>query len=113
MPTAGSPLISFLPLIAIFVIFYVLLILPQQKRMKTHKKMLTELKKGDRVVTNGGILGTIIALRGEIVDLKISEGTIVQLERAAVASLINPETPAVKGNEKHSALPTSKGPIIR
>ncbi|MFH1258383.1 MAG: preprotein translocase subunit YajC [Elusimicrobiota bacterium] len=115
MGGTGS-LVSFLPMVVIFLIFYVVLIMPQQKRVKAQKKMLEGLKKGDRVITNGGIIATIVGLKGNLIELKIAEGTVVQAERTAVTSLFLPEVIPGKSNDK-PALPVTnkepKEPIIR
>ncbi len=80
------------PLILIFGIFYFLLILPQQRRQKKWQKMLGELKTGDRVVTSGGIRGTVVALRDEYVHLRVPPGNItLEFARSAVVSVAPPE----------------------
>ena len=84
---AGGMIGSLVPLVLIFVIFYFLLIRPQQKRAKEHKKMLEELKKGDKVVTSGGIYGVIESVGTSTVTLKISENVKVKFGKAYVASL--------------------------
>lgn len=85
----GSVWGGLIPLILIFVIFYFLLIRPQQKRTKEHQKLLESLKKGDRVLTSGGLYGTIYSLRGKDVELEISEGVIVTLAKSSVVSVIS------------------------
>ncbi|AQS55217.1 MAG: preprotein translocase subunit YajC [Novibacillus thermophilus] len=77
-------LTSLLPLILIFAIFYFLLIRPQQKRQKERNAMLQALKKGDKVITIGGIHGTIVDLTEERVTLKVSDTTKMVFERNAV-----------------------------
>lgn len=91
MPPAAqaSPLMSFVPIIAIFAIFYFLIIRPQQKQQREHEKMLEALKKGDRVLTNGGLYGTIVGFRGNDLDLKISDNVKVLIARSAVSRLAN------------------------
>ena len=84
----GDPIMSLLPLIIIFVVFYFLLIRPQSKRAKEHKNMVASLAKGDEVVTNGGILGSITALDDNFVSLEVSDGVIIRVQRNAVASLM-------------------------
>ena len=84
---AGNGLIAFLPLAIIMVIFYVLLILPAQRRQKKTQAMLTELKTGDKVVTSGGLYGTIVALDGDSIQLRIADQVKVKLARSAVAGL--------------------------
>ena len=81
---------QFVPLILIFVIFYFFLIRPQQKKIKDHKLMVSSLKRGDEVVTSGGIIGRIERiLEDDKLDLTISEGVNVQVIRSTVQSLIN------------------------
>jgi len=84
---AGNGLIAFLPLAIIMVIFYVLLILPAQRRQKKTQSMLSELKTGDKVVTTGGLYGTIVALDGDAVQLRIADQVKVKVARSAVAGL--------------------------
>jgi len=71
---------SFLPLILIFVIFYFLLIRPQSKKAKEHKQMLENLKKGDKIMTNGGILGVIEEIDANILTIKIGVGSDVKVK---------------------------------
>ena len=84
---AGNGLIAFLPLAIIMVIFYVLLILPAQRRQKKTQAMLSELKTGDKVVTTGGLYGTIAALDGDTVQLRIADQVKVKVARSAVAGI--------------------------
>jgi preprotein translocase subunit YajC len=85
--SAGNGLIAFLPLAIIMVIFYVLLILPAQRRQKKTQSMLDQLKTGDKVVTNGGLYGTIVALDGDAIQLRIADQVKVKVARSAVAGL--------------------------
>ena len=85
-------------LILIFVIFYLLLIRPQQKRAKQHKLMVSELSRGDEIVTNGGTLGKITGVDDNFVTVEVSEGVRVKVQRMAVAQMmpkgtIKPEKP--------------------
>jgi preprotein translocase subunit YajC len=91
---SGSGFAQFIPLILIFVIFYFFLIRPQQKRVKEHKQMVASLKRGDEVVTSGGIVGRVERILGEDkVDLSISENVTVQVVQSTIASLVNkPQT---------------------
>ncbi len=84
---AGNGLIAFLPLAIIMVIFYVLLILPAQRRQKKTQAMLDQLKTGDKVVTNGGLYGTVVALDGDAIQLRIADQVKVKVARSAVAGL--------------------------
>jgi preprotein translocase subunit YajC len=84
---AGNGLIAFLPLAIIMVIFYVLLILPAQRRQKKTQTMLSALKTGDKVVTTGGLYGTIVAVDGDAIQLRIADQVKVKVARSAVAGL--------------------------
>ena len=81
---------QFIPLILIFVIFYFFLIRPQQKKIKEHKTMVASLKRGDDVVTSGGIVGKVVRILGDDkVDLQISENVTVQVIQSTIQSLLN------------------------
>ena len=85
---SGSGFAQFIPLILIFVVFYFFLIRPQQKRMKEHKQMVASLKRGDEVITSGGILGKVErVLEDDKVDVSISENTTVQVVKSTIQSL--------------------------
>ena len=77
----------FLPLILIMVIFYFLMILPAQRRQKKVSEMLKALKTGDKVITNGGIYGTIVGLEDEAVQLRVAEQVKMKVARSAIAGL--------------------------
>ncbi len=79
------------PLIIIMGIFYFLLIRPQQKQMKERAAMLKNLKAGDKVLTNGGIVGLIIAARDEELEVEIAKGVKVTVLRSGIAGLVNPK----------------------
>ncbi len=81
-------LMGFLPLIAIFVIFYFLMISPQQKRAKEHKELLTNLKKGDEVLTAGGVVGRISDIGEFYVNLDIANNVTVKFQKQQVISLL-------------------------
>ncbi|MCL2070499.1 MAG: preprotein translocase subunit YajC [Treponema sp.] len=83
----GSAFMSFLPLLAIIAIFYFLVLRPQSKRNKETQNMLSALKKGDRVVTIGGIHGVIQTVRESTLILKVDENTKLELNRSAIASV--------------------------
>src|SRR5947209_18058096 len=91
----GAGWLGFAPLIFIFAIFYFLLIMPQQRRQKKWQQMLGELKTGDRVVTSGGLRGTIIALRDDYVHLRVPPDNLrVEVARSAVVSVTTGEEAA-------------------
>ena len=82
----------FIPLILIFVIFYFFLIRPQQKRVKDHKAMVESLKRGDEVITSGGIIGIVDrVMEDDRIEVTIGEGTKVQIIRSTITSLLKKE----------------------
>lgn len=86
---ASSPgLLEFVPLLLIFVVFYFLLIRPQMKRAKEHRKMTETLAKNDEVVTSGGLLGKITRVEESFVMLEIAQGVEVKVQRNAVSALM-------------------------
>ena len=87
---SGSGFSQFIPLILIFVIFYFFLIRPQQKKVKQHKSMVASLKRGDEVVTSGGVFGKIEKVYDEDkIDLSISESVTIQVVKSTIQSLAN------------------------
>ena len=84
----GDPLMSFLPLVLIFVVFYFLLIRPQTKRAKEHKTMVAGLAKGDEVVTSGGVLGRVSEVGENFVLLKVADNVEIKVQKQAVATLM-------------------------
>ena len=90
-----SALVQFLPLVLIFVVFYFLLIRPQQKKQKDHRTMLDALRRGDRVVTGGGILGTVSkVVSPEEVEVDIASGVRVKVLRSTITSVLAKPDPA-------------------
>ncbi len=87
---SGSGFAQFIPLILIFVIFYFFLIRPQQKKIKDHKIMVAALKRGDEVITSGGIVGRVERILGDDkIDLSISENVTVQVVQSTIQGLVN------------------------
>ena len=84
----SDPLLSFLPLVILFVIFYFLLIRPQQKKAKEHKSMVSSLAKGDEIVTQGGILGKVTSVTDNILTCQIAENVEVKVQSHAVATVL-------------------------
>jgi len=80
-------LITYLPLVLIMVIFYFLLILPAQRRQKKTNQMLQALKNGDKVITNGGIYGTIVGLEDQTVQLRVADQVKIKLSKNAIVGL--------------------------
>jgi len=87
---AGQPggLMSFLPLILIFAVFYFLLIRPQTKRAKEHRKMVSELMVGAEVVTSGGVLGKIVEAGEQFLKIEIADGVVVAVQRTTVSAVM-------------------------
>lgn len=90
----GDAFQAFLPLILIFIVFYFLLIRPQQKKMKMHREMLAALRRGDKVITGGGILGTVTKVENDDeVTVEIASDVKVRVQRATIAAVINRTEP--------------------
>ena len=105
---AGGEIQAFLPIILIFVVFYFMLIRPQQKRAKQHKEMLSALRRGDRVVTSGGILGTVTKVVSDTeVAVEIAEGVRVRVLRATISDILTKTEPVAAG--KDAAEPANDG----
>ncbi|HXH72064.1 MAG TPA: preprotein translocase subunit YajC [Mariprofundaceae bacterium] len=84
---AGGGFTSLIPLILIMVIFYFLLIRPQQKRVKDHRNMVESLKKGDKIITGGGFYGTITDVKDDELKVEIAEGVRVRVKRDTIVGL--------------------------
>lgn len=85
---AGGTLELILPLLLMFGIFYFLLIRPQQKKAKEHKNMVADLKKGDEIITNGGILARIVEVEETFMTCKIAENVDIKLQRHAISTIL-------------------------
>jgi preprotein translocase subunit YajC len=89
---ASNPIVSFLPIILIFAIFYFLLFMPMQRQKKNQQKMLAELTNGAEVLTSGGIVGTIVSIEGDLLVLRVKpDGVKLQIARSAISSLVSAE----------------------
>lgn len=89
---APSPFVSMAPLLIIFVIFYFLLIRPQQKKVKAHKKMLEGVKKGDRVVTSSGFFATVVGVGDNSLEVKLAENLKVKILKSAVSEILGSDS---------------------
>lgn len=87
-----NALIQFLPLIVLFAIFYFLIIRPQQKQAKAHKEMLNALTKGDKIVTNGGLIVEVVKAEEDYLKIRISDDVVAKLDRNFVARKYEPTT---------------------
>lgn len=83
----ANPLAAFMPLIVIFIIFYLLLIKPQQKKQKELQKMLSEVQKGDKIITTGGIHGIVASVKDDIVSVKVAENVKIDVSRSCIATV--------------------------
>jgi len=91
----GDIFMSLLPILLIFVVFYFLLIRPQQKRAKEHRNMVANLRRGDRVVTGGGIVGQVSKVLSDTeVQLEIAEGVRIKVVRSTITSVLDKTQPA-------------------
>ncbi len=101
----GSSLMRFLPLFLIFAVFYLLLIRPQQKKLDAQTAMIKALKKGDRVITSGGIVGKVTAIEGDdFVMLEIADGVAVKVVRSTISAQIgakDSDTPKAASGKKN------------
>ena len=88
---AASPLIQFVPLILIFGIFWFLLIAPMRKRQKALQQLIENLKKGDRVITTGGLHGEVVAVREQVLTVKLAENLKVRVSKSAISGLQDSE----------------------
>ncbi|PHR25148.1 MAG: preprotein translocase subunit YajC [Desulfotalea sp.] len=103
-PAAGAAggFASFIPLILIFVVFYFLLIRPQQKQAKQHKAFLTDLKKGNKIVTKGGVHGVITGIADNVISLEIARDIVIKVSRDAVSGSLGKDGAPKKEGKKKS-----------
>ncbi|WP_199096500.1 preprotein translocase subunit YajC [Dyella sp. ASV21] len=85
---APNPIMTFLPLILLFVVFYFLMIRPQMKRQKEHRTMVAALSKGDEVVTNGGIAGKVADVGESFITVEIAPNVMIKLQKGAVQQVL-------------------------
>ena len=86
--TASDPWLSMLPLVIIFVVFYFLLIRPQQKRQKEHKELISKLVTGDEVITAGGVLGKVTEVGESFVHVEIADGVQIKVQRQTIGAVV-------------------------
>lgn len=84
---------QFIPLILIFVIMYFLILRPQQKRMKEHRNMVQTLKRGDQIVTQGGLIGKVTDVKDDEISVEIAQGVKVRVVRSTVAQVVSKTAP--------------------
>ncbi len=106
----GAGMIQLLPLVLIFVVFYFLLIRPQQRKAKAHRSMADGLKRGYRVVTGGGLIGTVSkVLSDNELQVEIAEGVRVKVMRHTIQEIVSKSQPAGKGGESKKAPANDQG----
>ncbi|MHA1601123.1 MAG: preprotein translocase subunit YajC, partial [Alphaproteobacteria bacterium] len=94
----GSGLVSLLPLVLIFVVFYFLLIRPQQKKMKAHRTLVESVRRGDKVVTAGGMIGTVSKVVSDTeLQVEVADGVRVRVVRSTISDVLSKPEPADKG----------------
>ena len=87
-PSQSDPLLSMLPLLLVFVVFYFFLIRPQTKRQKEHKEMVSKLSVGDEVVTGGGVLGKVTEVGEQFVEVEIADGVRIKIQRHTIGAVM-------------------------
>ena len=90
---AAGAFAQFIPLILIFVIMYFLILRPQQKKMSQHRAMVAALKKGDQVITQGGLIGKVVGVRDDELDVELAQGVRVRVVRSSIAQVVNRTAP--------------------
>jgi len=99
-PEQPSAIASFLPLILLFVVMWLFFIRPKQKEMKQMDQMRKELKKGDKVMTTAGIIGTITSMEDNMVTVRTASTTLIDFEKSAILRVLNASAPEAKTEEK-------------
>jgi preprotein translocase subunit YajC len=92
MAPQGNFMTALLPFVLVFVIFYLLIIMPQRKKQKKHMEMVENLKPGSRIITTGGIFGTVMGVQKDRVEVKIAANTKVELTKSAIGVILQGET---------------------
>ena len=102
---AGFDLISLMPLVLIFVVFYFLLIRPQQKKMKSHREMIAAVKRGDKVLTAGGIIGSVVKVEEseDVLLVEIAKDIRVRVARSTISDVLNKPQPAAAATKPEAA----------
>jgi preprotein translocase subunit YajC len=93
-PQAPNLFSALLPFILVFAIFYLLIILPSRKKQKKHQDMVNNLKPGDRIITTGGIYGTIMGVQKDRLEVKIAANTKIDITRSAIGAILGPSETA-------------------
>ena len=110
----GDIVMSLLPLVLIFAVFYFLMIRPQQSKMKQHREMIENLKKGDQIVTGGGIVGKVVRVDATdgTLAVEVAPNTQIKVLRHTVADLMNKPAPASGNDNRPAASPLAGGGFL-
>lgn len=92
-PGGAAAFAQFVPLLLVFVIMYFLILRPQQKKMSQHRAMVAALKKGDQVITQGGLIGKVVGVREDELDVELAQGVRVRVVRSSIAQVVNRTAP--------------------
>lgn len=92
-PGGAAAFAQFIPLLLVFVIMYFLILRPQQKKMSQHRAMVAALKKGDQVITQGGLIGKVVGVREDELDVELAQGVRVRVVRSSIAQVVNRTAP--------------------
>lgn len=92
-PGGTAAFAQFIPLLLVFVIMYFLILRPQQKKMSQHRAMVAALKKGDQVITQGGLIGKVVGVRDDELDVELAQGVRVRVVRSSIAQVVNRTAP--------------------
>ena len=93
-PAGGAAAFAqFIPLLLVFAIMYFLILRPQQKKMSQHRAMVAALKKGDQVITQGGLIGKVVGVREDELDVELAQGVRVRVVRSSIAQVVNRTAP--------------------
>ena len=93
-PAGGAAAFAqFIPLLLVFAIMYFLILRPQQKKMSQHRAMVAALKKGDQVITQGGLIGKVVGVRDDELDVELAQGVRVRVVRSSIAQVVNRTAP--------------------
>ena len=95
-PQGASFITALVPFILVFVIFYLLIVMPQKNRQKKHQNMVEQLKPGDQIITSGGIYGTIMGVQPDRIELKVAANTKIDITKSAVAVILKQQQPEVR-----------------
>lgn len=90
-PRGGSLLTALFPFILVFVIFYLLIIMPSRKKQKKHQEMVEQLKPGDKVITSAGIYGTVMGVQKDRIELKVASNVKIEITKNSVAAILTPQ----------------------